>query len=52
MTNLKTIKLSIKEELNKIEELFLMGLITPKERFSLDFKAKESYKMLVKITKN
>jgi len=50
--NMKTIKDSITRELKGIEEMFGMGLITPQERFKLDFNAKESYKRIVRMTSN
>lgn len=49
---MKNLKNTINEELKSINEMFEMGLITPQERFTFDFKAKESYKRCVRMTKN
>ncbi len=44
-----TFNKSLKQELNKINEMFLLGLLTPQERFSLDFKATKSYNMIIRM---
>ena len=38
-------------KLNETKEMFEMGLLTPQERFSLDFKANATYKKEYSYTK-
>lgn len=49
---LQDIKYTINEELKEIQNMFDMGLLTPQGKFSMDFKAKQCYKMLVRMTMN
>ena len=54
MTTLKlrnTITETRNAKLKEIKEMFDMGLLTPKERFSLDFKAKAIFKKEMSYTK-
>ena len=50
-----TLRREIKEtrnaKLNETKELFEMGLITPQERFSLDYAANDRYKKEYSYTK-
>ena len=48
---MKAVRESIAAELKATEEAFKMGLLTPHERFSRDFKSKEALKMFIRMTK-
>jgi len=48
---MKTITIEINRELKEIEEMFMMGLITPQERFRKDYEAKQTLKMLYRMIK-
>ena len=45
-------KSELQKELSEINEMFQMGFISAKERFSLDFKAKQADKMINRIATN
>ena len=47
----KSIKETLANTLNETKELFELGMLTPQERFSLDFKANQTYKKEYSYTK-
>ncbi len=49
---MKNLTKSIKAEIKKIEEMFLMGLITPQEKHYMIYTANKSLRMYRRMTTN